>query len=565
MHIFVTGASGFIGNQFIEELKTKLEKKDKVTVLSRKSQRFLDSRFECLIGNLENIDNFKEIILECEYVFHIAANATYGNKEDYEKTNYIPTKKITDILKKSKKLKNFIFVSTIGAVDRHKKDNCKEPINKDSIPSPQSKYGISKLKSENYITNNKIPYTIIRPTWVYGKNMRQKSHINLFVTLVNKKSIVTQINFPGMVSIIHVKDLAKSLVNCIDNKQVIKKVYFAQTQNISIGDIFNEIWKNLHKKESSRIPIIPVKKIIGKFHSKLPLSISNLFIDYLCVIDNEFKSDLLKNITPILFSKGIEDVISTNTHASGFWVITGANSGIGLALAKKLKKENKRLILIDKNTDNLKNKKIKKEFNRDIIINADISKKENIENIVLQIKKYPIFCLVNNAGIGYRKSFNDLSIEEINTIFAVNVTAHILITKLLLDKLKKEESTIVNIASSVAYNPLPNMSMYSSTKALISNWSESLSYELKKTNKVITFSPSGTNTNFQNSAGVKKEKNGKGLLTADYVAEKIIEAVNKNKTVVILGLKTKILLTISNFIPRKSNIFLWGKLFEKAR
>ena len=123
MQIFVTGSSGFIGNQFIKELKAKLKNDDKVILLSRQIPEFNDPRFEYLIGNLEDIEQFKNIILNCEYFFHIAANATYGNKEDYDKTNYIPTKKIVDILKKSDKLKNFIFISTIGAIDRHKKDN----------------------------------------------------------------------------------------------------------------------------------------------------------------------------------------------------------------------------------------------------------------------------------------------------------------------------------------------------------------------------------------------------------------------------------------------------------
>jgi short-subunit dehydrogenase len=274
----------------------------------------------------------------------------------------------------------------------------------------------------------------------------------------------------------------------------------------------------------------------------------------------------------VQFSNGIDDVISTNALSSGYWVITGANSGIGLALAKRLYLEGKKLILIDKDSDKI-SKFYKEKFlpkhnradKRVIIIKADLSNKTDIYRIVDLLRHHTIRCLVNNAGIGYRKKFHDHTLEEIDKIIAVNVESHILITRLLLDKLKKEGSSIVNVASSIAYNPLPNMSMYSSTKAFISNWSESLTYELKDTNNVITFSPSGTNTNFQKNAGVKKEKDGKGLKTPEYVAEKIIEAVEKNKSVVILGLKTNVLLLASKFLPRKLNILFWGKLFEKMR
>jgi len=579
MHIFVTGSTGFVGSNFIEELKGRLKSTDKVYLMTRKVYHYDDSRFVSIKGDLESIgDNseFKKAILECEYVYHIAANATFGNKEDYEKTNYKPTQNIVDILKKSKKLKNFIFISTIGAVDRSKSDNCKNPLNKDSIPSPKSKYGESKLKSERYIQESNISYTIIRPTWVYGKNMRSKSHINLFVTMVYQKSIITRINFPGKVSLIHVKDLAKSLVNCIDNKKVIGKTYFAETESKSMGDIFNIIHKKVFNKNASQIPILSFRGIVGKVHPAMPVPASNLFVDYLCAVDDDFKKDLLKkagSTRPIMFEDGVDDVISTNVLASGYWVITGANSGIGLALARKLKAQKKNLILIDKDIgliskefhSNISESSAGSSDQKSVIIKADLSKFEEIEKAVEHINSYPIYCLVNNAGIGYRKSFQEINLEEIQKIIAVNIKAHLFITKLLLGKLKKEGSVIVNIASSVAYNPLPNMLMYSSTKAFISNWSESLTYELKDTNKVITFSPSGTNTKFQENSGVKKEKEGKGLMTPEQVADKIISAVKHNKSVVILGLKTKILLMIATILPRKINILFWGKLFEKMR
>jgi len=592
MHIFVTGASGFIGSVFIRLLQQRIDKDDSIILLLRSGilpeTVSDDSRISIIKGDLESIrstQQIKESLLKCEYVFHIAANATFGNNQDYEKTNYLPTKDIVDVLKHSKKLKNFIFLSTIGAFDRHKRDLCKSPITNESIPSPQSDYGRSKLLAEEYIIKSGIPYTIIRPTWVYGRNMRLKSHINLFVNMINRKSIITQINFPGKVSLIHVDDLARSLVQCIDNSEVIGKKYFAETENKSFGEIFRIINKKVNHKDGLILPVpnFGTKFFISHMHPLLPLQINNLFIDYLYAKDDSYKRDLLKKVTLIKFQDGVDDVISTNALSSGYWVITGANSGIGFALAKKLHNLGKKLILIDKDIGNLagldnpskkhkaenkypkKNALYRMKDREIIVIKADLSVKSDIYRVVKEIQKHTIRCLVNNAGIGFRKKFNDHTIEDIDRIIAVNVQSHVLITRMLLDKLKKEGSSIVNIASSIAYNPLPNMSMYSSTKAFISNWSESLTYELKDTNNIITFSPSGTNTNFQKNAGVKKEKDGKGLKTPEYVADKIIESVEKNKTVVILDFKTNMLLLVSKFLPRKFNILFWGKLFEKMR
>ncbi|MBI4680584.1 MAG: SDR family NAD(P)-dependent oxidoreductase [Nitrospirae bacterium] len=280
-------------------------------------------------------------------------------------------------------------------------------------------------------------------------------------------------------------------------------------------------------------------------------------MDYLYAEDRDFKSDF--NIKEIKYLYDfIDDVISTNIH-NGYWIITGANSGIGYELARKLDGLKKNLILIDKNTDNLKS------FEKHTILKKDLSTFEEIENLAKIINQYKIYCLINNAGVGFRGSLQDLDIEKIKKSVNINIYYPVFFTKLLLDNLIKNESVIVNISSSIAYNPLPYMSLYSATKAFMSNWSESLSYELRKTNKVITFSPSGTYTNFQKNAGVKVAEKGRGLLKPEYVAEEIIKAVDGKKTTVILGFKTKILLMISRLLPRKINIYLWGKLFEQLR
>jgi len=365
------------------------------------------------------------------------------------------------------------------------------------------------------------------------------------------------LNFPGKVSLIHVDDLTKALISCINNDRVINRVYFAETEFLSIGDIFKIIYRRIHNKYLTQVGIPRFQFIIGRLHTKLPLGISNLFIDYLFAKDEDFKKDFdLKEIKS--FPDHIDAVISTNIN-NGYWVITGANSGIGYALARKLDSLNKKLVLIDKDTDNLVS------FDKNIVIRADLSNIDGLSKLVKEIDKYKIFCLINNAGVGFRGSIRDLSLDHIRKTIDVNVCYPVFFTKLLIDNLIRNESIIVKKASSIAYNPLPHMSVYSASKAFLSNWSESLTYELKGTNKVITISPSGTFTNFQKTAGVKVSNSGKGLLTPEYVAEELIETVYGKRSVIILGGKTKLLLITSRFLPRELNIFFWGKLFGNLR
>jgi len=347
------------------------------------------------------------------------------------------------------------------------------------------------------------------------------------------------------------------MVNCLNNDKIIGNIYFAETEAITIGNIFKIIFEKINKKKLKQIYLPRFHFIIKKYHKRLPLRFSNLFLDYLYAKDDHFQDHFeLQSIRP--FYDYVDDVINTNKY-NGYWIITGANNGIGYALTEKLNILNKRLILIDKDISNLN------QFENQIIFKVDLSKFDQISELSSKIEKYNIYCLINNAGVGFKGGIKDLGIEKIKKTIDVNINYPVLLTKILLENLISNNSIIVNIASSSAYNPLPNMSIYSSSKAFLSNWSESLFYELRKTNKVITFSPSGTYSNFQKEAGVKLINGKKGLLTTQYVADRIIKAIYGKKSTIILGYKTKILLMISNILPRKYNIILWGKLFERLR
>jgi uncharacterized protein len=558
VNIFVTGASGFIGRVFLRQLLHGVAPDWRVHVLVRTPLNYQDPRVVELLGELQEITAFREELLQSDYVFHLAANATFGNDIDYEAVNYQPTALLVEMLRQSDRLKNLVFTSTIGAVDRAPEDDCKAPLSSTSTPHPRSRYGESKLKSELLIRDSGLPFTIIRPTWVYGEDMRTGSHINRFVSMVFDRHPVARLAFPGHVSLIHVNDLAAALVQCIDNPAVIGRTYFAETEALPIGKIFALIEEKLNGVRLTQLPVPSLSFLISRIHARLPLTVANLFIGYLWAADEQFRRDF-NLASSINFANGIEDVIRTNVKVSGKWVITGANSGIGLALASKLSVAGKGLVLIDKCTNNLA------RFCDATIICADLANEADIDRACSELTEIKIACLVNNAGIGVRGATSVTPTEAIKLAVAVNALAPMLLTRKLIHNLVTNESVIVNVASSIAYNPLPFMSFYSSTKALISNWSESLSYELRKSNVVVTFSPSGTLTDFQRSAGVKVMNDGKGLLSPEYVADRLIEAVRLKKKVVILGMPTKVLLLVSRILPRSLNISLWGKLFEKFR
>ena len=277
MNIFITGATGFIGKSFLKNLLSQTGPADRVFSLARASSARQDERVRELAGTLDIVERFKNEILSSDYVFHLAANPVFGNKFNYDALNHEPTVKIVDILKNSRSLKNFIFISSIGAVDRDRYDDCARALTCESIPAPTSFYGKSKLKSEQYIMASKIPFTIIRPAWVYGPGMRLRSHINEFVSLAFKGSWIVRFNFPGKVSLIHVDELSGALVRCLGNGRIIGKVYFAATQALSIGTIFKIISGKVHKKTAPLFPAPRLSWLLKKIQRGVPVAVANLF------------------------------------------------------------------------------------------------------------------------------------------------------------------------------------------------------------------------------------------------------------------------------------------------
>jgi short-subunit dehydrogenase len=248
-----------------------------------------------------------------------------------------------------------------------------------------------------------------------------------------------------------------------------------------------------------------------------------------------------------------------NSKNEGAYLITGANSGIGLALATQLDRYGKRLILVDRNIDQLD------RFSRHRLVKLDLTDRPGIRTLVSSLKHERFACLINNAGVGYKRSLETISLDEMFNTVDVNVIAPILLTKLLLPQLKADRASIVNIASSVAYNPLPNMSLYAASKAFMLSWSEALSYELRKTNRVLTISPSGTRTGFQTVSGIAATEDGRGLQTPDYMAARILARLtgSRRHSIVIGAARTRVLLLVSRLLPRDLNARLWGVLFER--
>ena len=133
-------------------------------------------------------------------------------------------------------------------------------------------------------------------------------------------------------------------------------------------------------------------------------------------------------------------------------LITGATDGIGKETARCLGKQNAQLILVGRNPE--KGEKVQKKLiaitgnNRIDIMTADLSNMNAIQKLSAEIhKKYnKLNVLINNAGAFFSK--REITDDGFEKTFALNHLGYFLLTKLLLDLIKKGKNPrIINVAS----------------------------------------------------------------------------------------------------------------------
>jgi dehydrogenase/reductase SDR family protein 7B len=234
-------------------------------------------------------------------------------------------------------------------------------------------------------------------------------------------------------------------------------------------------------------------------------------------------------------------------------LITGASSGLGEALARRLFNKQCQLILLARRLERLENLrdeliKLHPTYPKPKVIQIDLSNFEQISSSISLMKileQEPIDCLINNAGISQRSSVLETSINIVNDIFRLNYFSLVILTKLILNKIienKQINSTIVNISSIQGFIAVPDRSSYSASKHAVQAFSDSLRMELKEQYpeqniNICVVSPSYIRTELGQQAlnRMNIEDNKSSAYEPDYVAERIIKAIEYRENDVIIA------------------------------
>lgn len=210
-------------------------------------------------------------------------------------------------------------------------------------------------------------------------------------------------------------------------------------------------------------------------------------------------------------------------------VVTGASRGLGKSFSIELARCGINPILVSSNDQiSALCAELRNTYHVDShYIVADLTNRKCLFDAAQEINsKYEVFLLINNAGIGGSRCFEEVGVEYVEKILDLNVKATALLTKLLIDNLlRQEKSYVLNVASMAALTPIGYKMVYPASKAFIYNFSMSLRAEYhKKGLSVSVVCPGAMATSPDIVARIQKQGHlGKlTLVSTQHVAKKCV-------------------------------------------
>lgn len=258
-----------------------------------------------------------------------------------------------------------------------------------------------------------------------------------------------------------------------------------------------------------------------------------------------------------------------------FTLITGATGGLGGAFAKQCASRGDNLVLTGSNPVKLEKivGEIKSDFpsikvvSKTCDLSSESQRKEFFE--FLEKENVKINFLVNNAGYIAEGDFLSFSDEEVLKIIRVNCEGTVDFTqKVIKARDDRMPLSIITISSMAGDYPMPHMSMYSATKAMLTNLMVALSEEFKGQNVFFTtVCPSGIPTTTAMKDAIKSQGFG-GKVTAcspEKVAEIALKASKKHKVLIRPKCINAFLATMSRPLSEKCKAKIVGKRWKKSQ
>lgn len=237
-------------------------------------------------------------------------------------------------------------------------------------------------------------------------------------------------------------------------------------------------------------------------------------------------------------------------------LITGASSGIGEAFARKLAKRGRNVLLVARSEEKLIT--LCNELGRVSGVRAqyivmDLTAPDAAVRLIDETNKrgLQVEMLVNNAGFGSMGDFSKLDLATELEIIDLNVKSLVELTHRFLAPMReRRQGTIVNVASTAAFQGVPFMATYAATKAFVLSFSEAIAEENRSHGiRVLALCPGVTDTNFFAASKIDRPPM-RTVQTPEEVVTVALRGLARGKSVVISGWANWFVVEAERAVPR---------------
>ena len=252
-------------------------------------------------------------------------------------------------------------------------------------------------------------------------------------------------------------------------------------------------------------------------------------------------------------------------------LITGASSGIGEVFARKLAARGRNVLLVARSEDKLIT--LCNELGRSNSIRAqhvalDLSKPESGARLFEEAEQrgLTVDMLINNAGFGSMEEFSKLDLARELNMIDLNVKSLVELThRFLQPMIERRQGTIINVASTTAFQPVPYMATYAATKAFVLSFSEALWEENRAYGiKVMALCPGVTETNFFEAARGHKPP-ARVSQTPEEVVDTALRGLAHSRSHIISGWTNYLMTQSERLAPRSLITRVAGRMMRSQK
>lgn len=331
--IVITGSTGFIGRRVAQLVKQSFPNEivyyysgPKKTIMEKSGLKVLKSLGISPVEiDLTKPLTLKKLPISPKLIIHLAANT-----DTYDKDHSVNSEGVVNLFKAVSPINrntHIIHISTTAFMGG--KRNFGKKLTEKSKCTPNNIYSRTKLKGERYIKQmckkEGFRLTILRLPTVYGKNMRSKSLFDELNRMINKKSILSRLNWPGLTDLVHVDDVANTILFFTKAKPSPGKpeIYIVSGESVRLSNLYQLLYLKRKKRYNEiKLPAVfwktaaKITELFPLLEGKLPDHIYNWLWRSTLIVDNVIWCDSSKLANklktqwkPKKFNDNIADVI----------------------------------------------------------------------------------------------------------------------------------------------------------------------------------------------------------------------------------------------------------------